>query len=110
MVQMHCENPALRISLEKKGDGATEALIWDHLVSLSFVAAIPAPVNILFGCKKVSCSPEWSEGTWEQQDGVRAEATTGISKVVPPARVQICLTQHLWEEKKKNTLMHQDSA
>lgn len=85
---MHCENPALSISLEKKGDGATEAPIWDHLVSLSFAPAIPAPMNTLFGCKKVSCSSEQSESTWEQQDGVRAETTTGTSKVVSPVRAQ----------------------
>lgn len=109
MVQMHCENPVLSINLEKKGNGATEAPIWDHLVSLSSAPAIPAQINTLFGCKKkVSFSSEQSEGTWEQQDGVRAETTTAISKVVPPARVQICLTQHLW--KKKPTLMHQDSV
>lgn len=60
-------------------------------------------MNILFGCKKkVSCSAEQSEGTQEQQDGVRAEATTGISKVVPPVRVPICLTQPLWEKKHIN--------
>lgn len=100
MVQMPCENPALSISLGKKRDGATEAPIWDHLVSLSFAPAVPAPMNIPFGCKKkVSCSSEQSEGTWEQQDGVRAEATTGTSRGVTPARLPICLTQHLWGKK-----------
>lgn len=84
----------------EKRDGATEAPIWDHLVSLSFAPAVPAPMNIPFGCKKkVSCSSEQSEGTWEQQDGVRAEETTGTSKGVTPVRLPICLTQHLWGKK-----------
>lgn len=56
VVQMHCENPALSISPEKRGAGLTEAPI---LVSLSISPAIPAPMNILFGCtEKVSCSSE----------------------------------------------------
>ena len=33
---------------KKGGDEATEAPIWDRLVSLSFAPAIPAPVHIFF--------------------------------------------------------------
>lgn len=52
MVQMHYEKPAPSISLEKRGDGATEAPIWGHSVSLSFAPAAPTPTHIFFGVHK----------------------------------------------------------
>lgn len=71
MVQMHYEKAAPSVSLEKRGDGATEAPIWDHLVSLSFTPAVPAPTHIFFGCTlKVSCASEEPGGTEEEQGGI----------------------------------------